>query len=318
MTYFSSKIPRPTERKTHHVHRKNRCPHRSPQAQPIHDLCSRKPGVGSPLEIRSVHHRSNHRPFDDVSSRGRLHRRLPVGQLAGQREKVLADPAIMPNVQLISLYDDGLSVDASTSLVAQDSVSDTLVARRTFFKPFLANYSIDADVAYAVSASSSHTRASAWFTTDDDSRTGVPFTLNGNQGFYHRFYNLIPGTVAIHSTATSLTALHEFGHAISSYTNGKILDLYVDSPVGFNNLVGRPIPSNFCNYDSKSFVSDPSRDSLGYPVNWQSYHCGLVDPACPAVMDNYWQSPKGPVACLHDSVTVAFIRDRVVAKIGRP
>lgn len=240
------------------------------------------------------------------------------GQLAGQREKVLADPAIMPNVQLISLYDDGLSVEASTSLVAQDSVSDTLVARRTFFKPFLANYSIDADVAYAVSASSSHTRASAWFTTDDDSQTGVPFTLNGNQGFYHRFYNLIPGTVAIHSTATSLTALHEFGHAISSYTNGKILDLYVDSPAGFNNLVGRPIPSNFCNYNSKSFASDPSRDSLGYPINWQSYHCGLVDQACPAVMDNYWQSPQGPVACLHDSVTVAFIRDRVVAKIGRP
>ena len=240
------------------------------------------------------------------------------GLLAGQREKVLADPAIMPNVQLISLYDDGLTVDASNSLVAQDSMSDTLVARRTFFKPFLANYSIEADVAYAVSASSSHIRASAWFTTDDDAQPGIPFTLNGNPGFFHRFYNLIPGTVAIHATATSLTALHEFGHAISSYNNGKILDLYVDSPVGFNNLLGRPIPPNFCNYNGNSFASDPTRDTLGYPVNWQSYHCTLVDPACPAVMDNYWQSPKGPVACLHDSVTVTFIRDRVLAKIGRP
>jgi hypothetical protein len=240
------------------------------------------------------------------------------GLLAGQREKMLSDPAIMPNVQIMSLYDDGLSVDSSTSLVAQDSVSDTLVARRTFFKPFLANYAIDADVAYAVSASSSHTRASAWFTTDDDTQPGVPFTLNGNPGFYHRYYNVIPGTVAIHSTASSLTALHEFGHAISSYSNGKILDLYVDSPVGFNNLLGRPIPSKFCDYNGKSFASDPSRDSLGYPANWQSFHNAPVDPACPAVMDNYWQSAKGPVVCLHDSVTVAFIGDRVLAKIGRP
>jgi hypothetical protein len=240
------------------------------------------------------------------------------GLLAGQREKVLADPAIMPYVQLVSIYDDGLPVAASNSLVAQDGVSDTLVARRTFFKPLLANYGIQADVAYAVSASSSHTRASAWFTSDDDTQSGIPFTLNGNQGFYHRFYNVVPGTVAIHSTATSLTALHEFGHAISSYSNGKILDLYVDSAVGFNNLLGRPIPLTFCNYNGTGFASDPSRDGLGYPPNWQSYHCALIDPACPAVMDNYWLSPKGPVACLHDSVTQAFIRDRMVAKVGRP
>jgi hypothetical protein len=240
------------------------------------------------------------------------------GLLAGQREKVLGDPAILPNVRLVSLYDDGLPVNGSNALAAQDGVSDTLVARRTFFKPFLANYGIDADVAYAVSASSSHTRASAWFTTDDDAQSGVPFSLNGNAGFYHRFYNLIPGTVAIHSTASSLTALHEFGHAISSYSNGKILDLYVDSPVGFNNLLGRPIPGGFCNYNGVSFASDPLRDSLNYPAGWQSYHCALVDPSCPAVMDNYWLSPKGPIACLHDSVTVTFVRDRVLAKIARP
>jgi len=240
------------------------------------------------------------------------------GLLAGQREKSLADAAIMPYVQLVSIYDDGLSVLAQNSLVAQDSVSDTLVARRTFFKPLLANYGIRPDVAYAVSASSSHTRASAWFTTDDDTQPGVPFTLNGNSGLFHRFYNVIPGTVAIHSTATSLTALHEFGHAISSYSNGKIMDLYVDSTAGFNNMLGRPIPPNFCDYNGTVYASDLSRDTLGYPANWQSYHCALVDPACPAVMDNYWLSAKGPVACLHDSVTEAFIHDRMLAKIGRP
>jgi hypothetical protein len=239
------------------------------------------------------------------------------GLLAGQTEKVLANPVIQPYIRLVSLYDDGLSAETVNSLVAQDGASDTLVARRTFFKPFLAKYELEADVAYAVSASATHTRASAWFTTDDDTQNGVPFTLNG-AAFYHRFYNLIPGTVAIHSTATSLTALHEFGHAISSYSNGKILDLYVDSPVGFNNLLGRPIPASFCDYNGTNFTSDSVRDSLGYPGNWQSYHCALVDPSCPAVMDNYWYSPKGPVACLHDSVTEVFIRDRVLAKVSRP
>jgi hypothetical protein len=238
--------------------------------------------------------------------------------LPGQRENVLADPRIMPSVRFVSLYDDGLPAVASNALVGQDGASTMLVARRAVFNAFLSTYDLKADVVYAVSSSPSHTRASAWFTTDDDTQGGVGFTLNGSQNFFHRYYNLIPGTVAIHSTASSLTALHEFGHAISSYTNGKILDLYLDSPVGFNNLRGRPIPLIFCNYNGASFAPDPSRDSLGYPGTWQSYHCALVDPACPAVMDDYWHSPKGPVACLHDSVTRTFIRDRLIAKIGRP
>jgi hypothetical protein len=240
------------------------------------------------------------------------------GLLPGQQEQLLADPAIMPFVQVVSLYDDGLAATAANSLVAQDGGSNILVARRTAFSPFLGNYDINADIIYAVSASASHTRASAWFTTDDDTQPGVAFTLNGNSGFFHRYYNTIPGTVAIHVTSSSLTALHEFGHAISSYSNGKILDLYVDSLVGFNNLVGRPIPATFCNYNGTNFSTDPLRDGLGYPASWQSYHCALVDPTCPAVMDNYWLSQKGPGACLHDSVTKGFIYDRVVAKIGRP
>ena len=239
------------------------------------------------------------------------------GLLPGERENLLADPALMPSIRVVSVYDDGLPITLSNALVAQDGSSNILVPRRTAFSPLLANYKINADVAYAVSASTSHTRASAWFTTDDDGQSGVPFTLDGNQ-FFHRFYNTIPGTVAIPVTATSLTALHEFGHAISSYSNGKILDLYVDSPAALNNNVGRPIPAGFCNYQSTSFSTDSLRDGLGYPATWQSYHCELADPTCPAVMDDYWQSTKGSVACLHDTVTKAFIRDRVAAKIGRP
>jgi hypothetical protein len=238
------------------------------------------------------------------------------GLLPAQQENLLADPALMPFIRVVSLYDDGVPIALPNALVAQDGSSNILVARRTAFSSFLEKYGINADVAYAVSASLTHTRASAWFTTDDDTRPGVPFTLEGNQ-FFHRFYNEIPGTIAIHATANSLTALHEFGHAISSYSNGKVLDLYVDSTAALNNNLGRPIPGGFCNYQGTGFATDPARNGLGYPASWQSYHCELVDAACPAVMDNYWLSSKGPGACLHDAVTKAFIRDRVTAKISR-
>lgn len=239
------------------------------------------------------------------------------GLMPGQQETLLADPALMPFIRVVSLYDDAVPIALQNALVAQDGSSEILVARRTAFSPFLAQYAINADVAYAVSGSVTHTRASAWFTTDDDTQGGVPFTLDGNQ-LFHRYNNTIPGTVAIHATASSLTALHEFGHAISSYSNGKILDLYVDSPAALNNNVGRPIPASFCSYEGTAFSTDPVRNGLAYPASWQSYHCELVDPACPAVMDNYWLSSKGPIACLHDAVTKAFIRDRVLAKIKRP
>ncbi len=242
------------------------------------------------------------------------------GGLPGQREAVLADPSIFHATRVISLYDDAVPTDVAHALVAQDGSSNTLIARRAVFNGFLAQYAsfnITADVVYAVSASATHTRASAWFASDDDGRPGVPFILDGSS-YFHRYYSRIPGTIAIPATATSLTALHEFGHAISSYSNGMIVDLYVDSNVGLNNKVGRPIPTDFCDYDATIYASDSIRDGLGYPSPWSSYHCGLIDPACPAVMDDYWRSPSGSVTCKHDEVTRRFILDRVMAKANRP
>jgi hypothetical protein len=237
--------------------------------------------------------------------------------LPGQVERLLADPAIQPNVRVVSIFDDTLEPDQASALVGEDSKSNILVPLRDSFAPLLAKYSIEADVAYAVSASSTHTRASAWFTSDDDSKAGVPFTLDG-RGLVHRYNWLVPGTVAIHATATSLTALHEFGHAASSYTNGAVVDLYVDSPPGLNNKTGRPIPAGFAVYQGAIYKSDPVRDGLGYPAGWQSYHCELLNPACPAVMDNYYMSSSGALACQHDAITRVFLRDRILAKMGRP
>jgi hypothetical protein len=239
------------------------------------------------------------------------------GALSGQAEVFLGDPALAPSIRVVSLFVSGLQAVDANSLVGQDSVSNLLIARRTAFVPFLARFGLVADVAYAISHSESHTRASAWFTSDDDARGGIPFTLDGSS-LMHRFYALIPGTIAQHSTSTSLTALHEFGHALSSYSNGSVVDLYVDSNQGVNNKRGRAIPAQFGVYDGTALAADPSRDGLGYESGWQSYHCELNDPAFPAVMDNYWRANGGvPARCQHDRITRMFLLDRVRAKLAR-
>lgn len=238
------------------------------------------------------------------------------GTLPGQREQFIADPTIGPNIRVVSVFVSGLPAQHSNSLVGQDGVSSLLVARRAVFMPFLAGIGINVvDVAYAVSASETHRRASAWFTSDDDGRPGISFTLDSGM-FSHRFFNVVPGTVAIHVDMNTLTPLHEFGHALSSYSNGSVVDLYVDSGPGINNKNARPIPPHFDTYDGSALASDLVRDGLGYPASWSSYHCELIDPALPAVMDNY-PAVATPEHCQHDRITRQFLMDRLRAKISR-
>jgi hypothetical protein len=239
------------------------------------------------------------------------------GLLPGQKEQFMADPRIGPAIRVISLFVNGLAAVDSNSLVAEDGLSDTLVARRSAFVAFLTRYGYKADIVYAVSQSDSHTRASAWYTSDDDGGSGVPFDLDGVT-YMHRFYCRIPGTVAIHTTSSSITPLHEFGHALSSYSNGSVTDLYVDSDPALNNKVGRPVPRRFCTYNGSVMSADATRNGLSYPASWLSYHCELHDPRYPAVMDDYWSASSGrPEDCQHDKVTRQFLIDRLIAKISR-
>jgi hypothetical protein len=122
----------------------------------------------------------------------------------------------------------------------------------------------------------------------------------------------------MHFTASSLTAPHEFQHAISSYSNGMIVDLYVDSPPAVNNKRGRPIPESYGTQNGVALKSDPNRGSLSYPPTWASYHCEIQDPSNPAIMDNYYLASSGvPEVCQNDKVTRTFVVDRVLAKMGR-
>jgi hypothetical protein len=254
-----------------------------------------------------------------------------IGALPNQHDGILDDPAILPHVKICTIFDPAPATATdpnqqdSESLIGQDGASYLLIARRTQIKDYLqAQYGKIVDVAYAITSSNTHQRASAWFATDDPANTGVPFNLDGLK-LVHCYESFIPGTVALHCTAASLTATHEFGHALSSYQNGMVVDLYIDGNAAVNNKRRRPIPPNFTTYSAAPIVSDMTRGHLGYPVTWQSYHGERngVAPAgldLPAIMDNYYMVPGGCHAeqCEHDVVTRKFLKDRLVAKINRP
>ena len=85
--------------------------------------------------------------------------------LPGQAEVILGDLAISPHIRVLSLLITGLPAESRYAFVAQDGVSNLLDARRNAIRDFLIEQNLIADVVYAISASASHQRASAWFTT---------------------------------------------------------------------------------------------------------------------------------------------------------
>lgn len=243
-------------------------------------------------------------------------RQALFGQLPGQAEQMLGDPTIGGSVRLVLINDPGLPQLDQNALVGLYAYSNIVVARRDQIGQFVSSRGVEADVVYAVSANATHTRASAWPAGDDIARGGVAFTLDGVPGL-HAYHSLLPGTIAIHASAKSLTALHEFHHAIGSYENGQVTDLYVDSSPAVNCKVGQPpVPPVFGTYNAQTFSSDPVRDSIGYEPGWRSFHCALHDVARPAIMDDYWKAAD-PNRCQDDQITRSFVLDRIRVKLSR-
>ena len=261
------------------------------------------------------------------------------GEMTGQAEKLLASSPHRKKIKLWSMFLSGLPVDGTTSLVAEHQVemSSAIKPRRQAVVSMLARLGINPDIVFLVSKSSNR-RAWAIPTTDDDARGGIAVTYDGKR-IYHRFYHEIPGMVAINvASNNTMTAAHEFGHAFSSYSNGHVVDLYSDDfrpdrvlrsarkvrwPIPGNfpfnwKKKDRPIPKKFATYNGKTYLSDKTRNSLGYEPEWTSYHSELVNAREPALMDKYhFPEASDPMACLHDKMTKAYIMDRIAAKVSR-
>jgi hypothetical protein len=247
------------------------------------------------------------------------------GRLRGQREQFMA--AFEPRIRVISIFDASPPVADENALVAQDFLTGVVAPRQQVFAAFLAGYQVNgrplkADVVFAVTHAPDLTIASSLFTHDDDGGLGVTFTMDG-RAYAHRFNNLQPGACALSVKASSVVALHEFSHAASSWTNGSVKDLYSDSGMALNPVnirEGSPPPVQFADYAGASYSSNMTADGLRFPP---SYHCALTGPGDRALMDDFWHDAAGaangsPETCMHDTITRAFLTDRIKALMSRP
>ncbi len=248
------------------------------------------------------------------------------GNLFGVAEDLLRQGHIDARMRFVSVFDATRPADAANSLAHEIPMSNLMETRRSVLAPFLARFGIVADMVFVIHGSTTHTRASAWFTSDDGALAGTAYAFDGTART-HAHFPRVPGSaaVAVSVDTTGLTVIHEFGHAASDFNNGKVVDLYIDGSAGigleinkkFRAAVGDPVPPDFAIFNGTNFPADPARDGLGYPAGWRSYHPVPTDATRPNLMDNYWQAFDDPQLCRFDQLTFAWFRDRLNAKLSR-
>ena len=251
-----------------------------------------------------------------------------LNNLLNVTEDLLRQDDIDSLMRFVAVFDGVLLDSNDANSLVRLNPPNLIGPRKASFSSFLGRYSEKADVAFAVSGSSTHTRASANLTTDDTTAASTTYTYDSD-GFDHPHFYDEPGvaTLSLFGVTTGLTPLHEFGHAASAWPTGAVLDLYVDGGPTSGALIvnekwranaSDSIPSVFGTYDGTSYNSDQARDSLSYPSNWRSYHPELIDPNRPNLMDNYWLAPPGTSQqCRLDKLTYDWFSDRLRAKLFR-
>lgn len=194
---------------------------------------------------------------------------------------------------------------------------------------YLAAAVLPADVCYAVFREPAFNRATADFTVDGPAAfLDHGFSFDAVHGQHSRVTTQ-PGVVAMHAPPmTSMTPIHEFGHAMSSSGNGACGDLYVDDVnVGFvmnrkrRPTVVSPFPAVFARYGGTDYPTDRPRGAyvgrggIGY-AHWHNYGAELIDRRRPNLMDNFNLAANRRL-CLLDELTRRFLRDRIEAKLRR-
>jgi hypothetical protein len=238
-------------------------------------------------------------------------------------ENLLKQNGLDRHMRFVTIFDNTVAANGDNAL-AHELSPNLMETRRNRLNTFVGRYSEKADMVFVIHGSTTHDRATAWFTTDDNSKAGTAFIYDGVNRT-HRHFPSIPGSCAVplNMNQTGLTPLHEFGHAGSDFNNGRVADLYHDgAPGGFtvNKKIRAnstdPIPVNFATYDGTTYRSDQGRDNIGYPNTWRTYHPELIDQTRPNLMDNYWLAAN-PQNCRLDRLTYEWFSDRLRAKIFR-
>lgn len=251
-----------------------------------------------------------------------------LGNLLNVTEDLLRQDHMDSHMRFIAAFDTVLLDSNDTNALVRLNPPNLIGPRKATFPDYLGRYSERADVAFAVTGSTTHTRASARLTSDDSSRVGTAYTYDGSNFEHPHFYEE-PGvaTLSLLSNTAGLTPLHEFGHAASAWPTGAVLDMYTDGGPVSGALIankkwranaGDSVPGSFGTYNGTNYDSDIARDGLGYPSSWLSYHPQLIDLTRPNLMDNYWYAPGGTYQqCRLDELTYDWYSDRLRAKVFR-
>lgn len=237
--------------------------------------------------------------------------------LVGQLEVPLKDPGLGTKVRLLSLFHNVLPPVQQNCFVSYSRDYQLLISRRDVINSFLNAEEIQADIVFAVSGYESPeigspNRSTAYAATDDENSAGVSFMVD-NKMYKHYASSSIPGTIALAYKARSLTAPHELMHAIGSFQNLKVSDLYTNTQAqgSINQRIGAPRPPIFANYQNNAFNSDPV-----FPLDKTAYHCERVN-LRRSIMDNYFDSKDGGLDCANDRITRQFFTDRILCKLSR-
>jgi hypothetical protein len=228
-------------------------------------------------------------------------------------------------MRFVAVFDRTLTADDSNSLV-EEQAPNVMRTRRYHVGPFLSRYAVVVDVALVVHGSTTHTRPWSWAGIEDQTQVGTPYSYDGVT-LQHLHYPQTPGSAALYVDMDrgGILPLHECFHGMADLNNGRIVDLYGDATAGtfminkkFRTQSGDPVPALFANYNGGNEPADPARDGLGYPPSWTSYHCALLDPARPNVMDDFWDTfDDDPQRCRLDTLTYRWLTDHLRAKLTR-
>ncbi len=244
--------------------------------------------------------------------------------LLTEGEDLLRQDGLDAHIRFVTIFDPILADSNDSNALVKLNPPNKLGPRSSRFKNYLSRYHEQADVAFAVTGSATHTRASA-ACTKDSSGAETPFTYDGIlRGHGHATERPGACTLSRYTDTSGLTALHEFGHMFSDCGRGAVVDLYVDGGPGgfqankkFRADASDPIPVGFGTYNGNNYNSDPNRSTIGYPADWKSYHASQIDKDRPNLMDNYWLAPSNVKDCRFDQITYDLLSDRLRAKIFR-
>jgi hypothetical protein len=273
-----------------------------------------------------------------------------------ENDEVLGRPEIWSCVRVVTIFDPCLAdeiVEASDNTTTtkqfgfaeayQTDIPEKEIVFENLLVPLAHTHSLikkkwkgynnkidfkEVDVIYIISANEDYTRASAMYSDKQNGiiYSGDPPVLTVS----HDEYTDAPGLVALNAlTAWQKTYIHEFGHAMSAFQNGAIIDEYMDynetsveaskDLQAVNRLERKkpkdpndpyePIPSVFARYKNFTYHSD--RDHPSALETWKSYFPQRCSKYIYCTMDRTYGEYQ------FDPLISDFMFDRLMVKCNR-